>query len=242
MAEENQGGKQADGSPTPAVAGNQIPDSGGSQGASPASSQGQGDAQKREDYIPRERFDQVLESSKALERKVAELEAKTNQQTSGQRSWNQIPEGDLSYIVTHSSEYPEHAPAALSELRRRDREALKSEILGEVGVNEFRSINNEAFDPNTPLGQEVSKIMSSGRSQKEILSDVVELAKYRIGGSKSSADTRKKLIQNLQGASVMAPGADTLTTIPPPSFMDMPKADFAKVVEKVKLGEFNKGR
>ena len=239
MSDELQGGKQADGSPTPAVAGNQIPDStGGSQDASPVSSHGQGDAQKREDYIPRERFDQVLESSKALERKVAELEAKS-QQTAGQRSWQQMPEQDLNYIVTHSSEYPEHATGALSEIRRRDREALKSEILGEVGVNEFRSTNNDAFDSNTPLGQEVSKIMSSSRSQKEILSDVVELAKYRIGGNKAGADTRKKLIQNLQGASVMAPGADTQSATPPPSFMDMPKADFAKVVEKVKLGEFN---
>lgn len=69
MTEDLQGGKQADGSPTSAAAGSQIPDnSGGSQDASPASSQGQGDVQ-RENYIPRERFDQVLESSKAWKEK-----------------------------------------------------------------------------------------------------------------------------------------------------------------------------
>ena len=240
MDDELQGGKQADESPASAAAGSQIPGStGGTKDASPASSQDQGDDQKRSEFIPRERFDQILESAKVLEAKVAELEAKT-QQPSGQRSWQQIPENDLQYIVTHSSEYPDHAPAALSELRRRDRETLKTEILGEVGLNDFRSSNNDAFDSNTPLGREVSRIMASNRPQKEILSDVVELAKYRIGGTKSASDARKKLVNNLSSANVMAPGSDTQNQTPPPSFMSMPKDDFRKYVEDIKLGEFKK--
>ena len=241
MAEELQGGKQADVSPTPAAAGSLTPDnSGGNTGGSPSPSTDQGNGQQRSEFIPRERFDQVLETTKALEAKVAELEGKSRQQASGQRTWEQIPEQDLNYIVTHSSEYPEHSPAALAELRRRDRETLKSEILGEVGVSELRSTNNEAFDPNTPLGKEVAKIMSQGRSQKDTLQDVIELANYRIGGNKQAANARTKLVQNMQSASVLAPGADNQTNIAPPSFMSMPKDDYRKYVESIKLGEFKK--
>ena len=241
MAEDLQGGKQADGSPTPAAAGSLIPDnSGGNTGGSPSPSTDQGNGQQRSEFIPRERFDQVLETTKALEAKVAELEGKSRQQTSGQRTWEQIPEQDLNYIVTHSSEYPEHSQGALVELRRRDKETLKSEILGEVSVSELRSTNNEAFDPNTPLGKEVSKIMAQNRPQKEILSDVIELANYRIGGNKQAANARTKLVQNMQSASVLAPGADSQTSLAPPSFMDMPKAEFSKFVEGIKLGGFKK--
>src|SRR3972149_3887639 len=225
--EEPQGGKQPETPPASGAAGSQTPDTGGKTDASPASQ----DGQQRSEFIPRERFDQVLEAQRALEAKVAD---------SGTRTWDKIPEGDLQYIVTHSNEYPEHATAALQELRRRDRDMLKSEILGEVGINEFKSTNNEAFDPNTPLGKEVAKIMSSNRQQKDVLSDVVELANYRIGGNKSAANARTKLIQNMQSASVMAPGSDGQTNTPPPSFMDMPKAEYNKYVENVKLGEFKK--
>lgn len=241
MAEELQGGKQAVASPAPAAAGSQIPDNtGGNTGGSPSPSNDQGNGQQRSEFIPRERFDQVLETTKALEAKVAELEGKSRQQTQGQRTWEQIPEQDLNYIVTHSSEYSEHAPGALAELRRRDREALKSEILGEVGVSELRSANSEAFDPDTPLGKEVAKITSQHRSQKDVLSDVVELAKYRIGGNKQAADARTRLVQSMQSASVLAPGADTQTNVAPPSFMTMPREDFKKYVESIKLGGFKK--
>ena len=82
--------------------------------------------------------------------------------------------------------------------------------------------------------------MSSNRQQKDVLSDVVELANYRIGGNKAAANARTKLIQNMQSASVMAPGSDGQTNTPPPSFMDMPKAEYNKYVENVKLGEFKK--
>ena len=241
MAEDLQGGKPADASPAPAAAGSQTPDnSGGSTGGSPSPSTDQTQGQQRSEFIPRERFDQVLETTRALEAKVAELEGKTRQQTSGQRTWEQIPEQDLNYIVTHSGEYPDHAPAALAEIRRRDRSALKSEIMGEVGVSELRSGNSEAFDPGTPLGKEVAKIMTQNRPQKEILSDVIELAKYRIGGNNNASSARTKLVQNMQSASVLAPGSDNQTQTAPPSFMSMPKDDFRKYVESIKLGEFKK--
>ena len=234
--EEPQGGKQPETPPASGAAGSLTPDTGGKIDASPASQ----DGQQRSEFIPRERFDQVLEAQRALEAKVAEFETQKRQTDAGTRTWDKIPEGDLQYIVTHSNEYPEHATPALAELRRRDREILKSEILGEVGINEFKSTNNEAFDPNTPLGKEVAKIMSSNRQQKDVLSDVVELANYRIGGNKAAANARTKLIQNMQSASVMAPGSDGQTNMPPPSFMDMPKAEYNKYVENIKLGEFKK--
>src|SRR3990170_1756050 len=234
--EEPQGGKQPETPPASGAAGSLTPDTGGKIDASPASQ----DNQQRSEFIPRERFDQVLEAQRALEAKVAEFEAQKRQADSGTRTWDKIPEGDLQYIVTHSSEYPEHATAALQELRRRDRDMLKSEILGEVGINEFKSTNNEAFDPNTPLGKEVSKIMSQNRPQKEILADVVELANYRIGGNKTAANSRTKIIQKIQTSSLMAPGVNGQTNTPPPSFMDMPKAEYNKYVENVKLGEFKK--
>lgn len=233
MAEELQGGKSPDVSPASGAVGDVTPNTGGNPDVSPAS-------KDRSEFIPRERFDQVLESTKALEAKVAELESKNKQSDSGQRSWQQVPEQDLQYIATHSSEYPEHATGALSELRRRDREVLKSEILGEVGMTEFKSTNNEAFDANTPLGREVSKIMASNRSQKEVLADVVELAKHRLGGNKSATDARKQLVQNMQAAGVSTPGADSQTQVSPPSFMTMPKDDFRKYVDSIRLGEFKK--
>ena len=234
--EEPQGGKQPETPPASGAAGSLTPDTGGTIVVTPATQ----DGQQRSEFIPRERFDQVLEAQRALEAKVAEFETQKRQTDAGTRTWDKIPEGDLQYIVTHSNEYPEHATPALAELRRRDREILKSEILGEVGINEFKSTNNEAFDPNTPLGKEVAKIMSSNRQQKDVLSDVVELANYRIGGNKAAANARTKLIQNMQSASVMAPGSDGQTNTPPPSFMDMPKAEYNKYVENVKLGEFKK--
>src|SRR3972149_2029901 len=221
--EEPQGGKQPETPPASGAAGSLTPDTGGKIDASPASQ----DGQQRSEVIPRERFDQVLEAQK-------------KQADSGTRTWDKIPEGDLQYIATHSNEYPEHATAALQELRRRDRDMLKSEILGEVGINEFKSTNNVAFAPNSPLGKEVGKIKSANQKQKDVLSDVVELANYRIGGNKAAANARTKLIQNMQSASVMAPGSDGQTNTPPPSFMDMPKAEYNKYVENVKLGEFKK--
>ena len=236
MLDDKEGGNQVSGSPPDAAAGSQTPDkSGGIPDVSPASTQGQGEGQRSE-FIPRERFDQVLETAKALEAKVLELERRT----STQRTWADMPDTDLNYIITHSSEYPDHASAALSEIRSRDRAAMKSEILGEVGISDFKSTNSDAFDSTTPLGKEVAKIIAVNRSQKDILADVVELAKYRTGANHSASDARMKLVQNMQSANVSAPGSDGITQTPPPSFMSMPKSEFTDYVNKVRLSEFDK--
>src|SRR3972149_10118375 len=105
--EEPQGGKQPETPPASGAAGSQTPDTGGKTDASPVSQ----DGQQRSEFIPRERFDQVLEAQRALEAKVAEFEAQKKQADSGTRTWDKIPEGDLQYIATHSNEYPEHATA-----------------------------------------------------------------------------------------------------------------------------------
>src|SRR3990167_7916675 len=131
MLDDKEGGNQVSGSPPDAAAGSQTPgNSGGIPDVSPASTHGQGEGQRSE-FIPRERFDQVLETAKALEAKVLELERRT----STQRTLADMPDTDLNYIITHSSEYPDHASAALNEIRSRDRAAMKAEILGEVGIS-----------------------------------------------------------------------------------------------------------
>src|SRR3990172_7975495 len=231
MLVEKEGGNQVSGSPRDAAAGSQTPDkSGGIPDVSPASTQGQGEGQRSE-FIPRERFDQVLETAKALE---------LERRTSTQRTWADMPDTDLNYIITHSSEYPDHASAALNEIRSRDRAAMKAEILGEVGISDFKSTNSDAFDSTTPIGKEVAKIIAVNRSQKDILADVVELAKYRTGANHSASDARTKLVQNMQSANVSAPGSDGITKTSPPSFMSMPKSEFTDYVNKVRLGEFDK--
>lgn len=193
------------------------------------------------EIIDPQRIDQIAQVNEQLQARVAELEKKPqsqSQSSSAFRGWDTVSEQDLEYIVTHPAEYPDHVAGAFKEVRKRDREAIKTEVSGEVGVQNFRSRNQEAFDPVTPLGKEVTKILGQNRSQEDVLSDVIELAQHRIGGNKAGEKARKQVIDNLKAADTHIPGSDTLHQSAAPSFMDMPKADFEKEVQKVKLKTF----
>ncbi len=193
-----------------------------------------------EEIIDPQRIEQIARTNEELQQKVSELEKKTQaSQTQGPtKGWDTVSDRDLEYVIAHPSEYPEHAQGALSELRKRDRESVKAELSTELGTSDFMSKNKEAFDPNTPLGKEVQKILSQNRKQPEVLADVIELAQHRLGNSKTKQEGRKEVLDALKAAGAHTPGAEGITTPSAPSFMDMPKADFENEVQKVKMKAF----
>ena len=194
---------------------------------------------EKQPIIDEERINSVLQANEQLQQRVTELEKKPTQSPSIQtRGWDQVSERDLEYIVTHPNDYPDHTQGALSELRKRDRESIRTELSGEIGTQTFMTSHKEAFDQNTPLGQEVTKILKQNRSQPEVLSDVIELAKHRIEGGKKGKDARQQVVNALKASDAHAPGSETITTESKPSFMDMPKAEFEKELQGVKMKTF----
>ena len=187
--------------------------------------------------IADERIDQVLQTTQDLKQQVSQLEKKQAQPPQD-RGWGQVSERDLEYIVGHPADYPDHVQGAFSEIRRRDRESIMTEVSSKIGTEGFMSQNKEAFDQNTPLGKEVGKILSQNRTQPDVLSDVIELAQHRIGGGKEKEKGRNQVINALKAADAHTPGSETITAPSAPSYMDMPKADFENEVQKVKLKTF----
>ena len=124
------------------------------------------------------------------------------------------------------------------QLRKRDRVATKAEISSEIGSNQVMEQHKEAFDPSTPIGAEVAKILGHTNNQKDILTDVIELAKYRIEGVSAEEKGRKKTVDALKAATAHTPGAEGAAITAPPSFIDMPKDQFEKEIEKVKMKGF----
>lgn len=185
-----------------------------------------------------DRLDQIMEAVNELRETKPEP---TRESPTGQiTSWDQVSDQDLEYVVTHQSEYPQHVGAAFKEIRKRDANKIKSELASELGYQSFVDSNPEIFDPKSPTGKEIAKIMQQGRSQKDIMRDVVELAKYRTGAVDNEKKGRKKVVDALKSDGAHTPGSETVTEPPAPSFMDMPKEDFENQVAKVKLKAFNK--
>ena len=187
-----------------------------------------------------ERIDQILEANQQLQQRVDDLEVNSEPVPASPpgRTWNTVPEKDLEYVVTHPNEYPDHVQAAFSELRTRDRDAIKSEMSSELQTQGFMDQNKAEFDPNTPIGKEVAKIMGKNRNSNEVLSDVIELAKFRTSGNKADVKARKKVVTALQDADAHTPGSGIIAEKTAPSFIDMPKDDFENEVQKIKLKTF----
>lgn len=192
------------------------------------------------EIIPDERIDRIVEANEALQEKVASLEKKSQQTVvpGSVNTWDTVSDRDLEYVITHQAEYPDHAQAALSEIRKRDKSAITTQLSVDLGTQGFVSENKEAFDINTPMGKEVAKILKQNRAQPEVLSDVVELAKYRTGANKKGNEERKQVVDALKSADTHTPGADSLQAPSVPSFMDMPKEDFEDEAQKVRMKTF----
>lgn len=202
--------------------------------------QTQGSA-KQDPLIDPKRVEQLEQVNQQLSQKLNELEStvsKTSQRQQSGQTWETVSDRDLQYIVTHPIDYPDHASAALEELRKRDRAAIRSELVSEFGSSQVREQNPEAFDPTTPVGKEVAKILARDRGQRDILTDVIELAKFRIEGASSEEKGRKKTVDALKAASAHAPGSESSAITPPPSFLEMPKDEFQKHLESVKMKGF----
>lgn len=184
------------------------------------------------------RVAQLERSSEELALKVTQLEQKNARPAQPGATWDAVSDRDLQHIITHPIEYPDHATPAFEEFRKRERVAIKAEISSEFGTSQVKEQNKEAFDPNDPLGKEVAKILSRDRGQKDILTDVIELAKYRIEGSSGEEKGRKKTVDAMRAATAHAPGSEGSTITPPPSFMEMPTDQFEKELERVKMKGF----
>lgn len=191
--------------------------------------------------IDPKRVEHLEQVNQQLSQKLNELEStvsKTSQRQQSAQTWETVSDRDLQYIFTHPIDYPDHATAAFQEFQRRERAAIKMEMASEFESAQVREQNPEAFDPTTPVGKEVAKILARGRGQKDIITDVIELAKYRIEGVSSEEKGRKKTVDALKAASAHAPGSEGAAAIPPPSFMEMPKDEFQKHLESVKMKGF----
>ena len=67
---------------------------------------------------------------------------------------------------------------------------------------------------------------------------MISLAKYRIEGVSAEEKGRKKTVDALKAATAHTPGAEGAAITAPPSFIDMPKDQFEKEIEKVKMKGF----
>src|SRR3972149_593953 len=177
------------------------------------------------------RVEALEQVNQDLVRQMGELKStitKTEEAKQSGQTWDKIPDDKLEYVGTHPLEYPQHATAALQEIRRRDKAAIRSEILAEVGQGQIMEQHKEAFDPKTPIGQEVSKILARNRNQKDILSDVIELAQHRIEGSSGKEKGRKETVDALISATTQAPVRVGPGAMAPPSSFETPKEQFEK--------------
>lgn len=224
MPEERSGGTPE--SPT----GN---DSGGTTSSSPGGGQGQPNEPSREQYIPRERFDEVNERLRQAE---LELQQRSQPQPTagGARRWEDLSREELDYIVTHPDEYGQHMSAAIRERDRRLEDGIMSRVNDLVGAATYKMAHPEAFSVDTPLGREVARLMSN-RPHAEVLKDVIELAKMRISAPERDSQTREQIAVNLAAASANPPGTATGTAPVPPAPMDQSKDDFEASVKSVKL-------
>lgn len=201
-------------------------------------------AQKKDQpIIDPARVEELLETNAQLQTRVSELEKTTKKTvTSAQpKGWDQVQDNDLEYIITHPTEYPDHVQGAFKELRQRDRASVKNEVTIEANRSQFMGQHKEAFDPNSPLGKEVGKILGQngqGRAESDVLADVVELAQLRMEKGKGEKKGRQDVVNNLKAANAHSPGSDSINELPAPSFMDMPKDEFEKQVQKVKMKSF----
>src|SRR3990172_5571046 len=184
MADEVTGGT---GATPPAV---KAGETGGTGTAAPAV--------KKEEFIPRERFEEVLSTTKTLREEIDALK-NAAASTLKPKGWGDVPYSDRDYIVTHPTEYPEHAASALQERDNRLSERLTNKAVETLGVQELIAKNSEAFNPDTPLGKEVAKILGT-KSQRDVYESVIELAKLRQEKGNSASAARTQVVNNLKTA------------------------------------------
>lgn len=104
----------------------------------------------------------------------------------------------------------------------------------QFALQNVQSQNPEAFDQNTPLGREVSKILGQ-QSYAENLKAVIELAKFKTNKDNLSSKARKKMVENIKTATETVHGSDD-NKQENTSYMDMDKKDFFAELNKIKMG------
>lgn len=187
----------------------------------------------KEQFIPRERFEEVLSTTKSLREEIDALK-ESAASTSRPKGWGDVSDGDLDYIVTHPTDYPEHATSALQERDKRLSDRLTNKAIETLGIQSLIAENAEAFNPDTPLGREVSKILGT-KSQKEVYQSVIELAKLRQGNGQTASAARTEVVNNLKTALAPSGGAEAPSTSGPTDYSNMSDADFRSLMMKVKL-------
>lgn len=189
---------------------------------------------------PGEKAEGVVEKLTAEElvdkaaEKFQSIKSQSVQAASGQRGWSDLSDQEISHILANPNQYQGYIPGAIAENNRR----IENSVLGKVEMafelKTAQAKDADAFDPNTPLGKEVSKIVAK-KSYGEVLSDAIELAAYRTGKNKNSVIAGKKILNNLKAASTMGGGTDSTEAAKIQSPSTMSKADFNEIVKQTKL-------
>lgn len=228
------GGNEREAPPASHTGGTPAPPAGG-QASAPQSDE----STSREAMIPRERFDEVKAKADELEAKLAELQARAEapSRTEAPKTWAEVPDETLNSIVANPLKYPEHFAAALAERDRRMELRIVDKATSALTVQQLQLKEAEAFNPATPLGREVKRILAAGRTDAEYLQDAIELARYRLTGVKpSQGTTPSQLAANLANALQTPPGGTKPDSPPPPNWADMSRDEFEKRREAVLLG------
>src|SRR3990167_10808856 len=150
------------------------------------------------------------------------------------RSWAEVSDQELTSVLANPDQYKPYMAGAIGENNRRLRESILEEVGQAMEIKSTMSENKEAFDPNTPIGKKIQKIIGK-KTNAQILRDAIELASYRQGKGKSGKKDVEKIIDGIKAASHITPGVDSKTNIETPSPAAMKKAEFENMVKSVKL-------
>ena len=231
MADTPTGGNPGEAPPASPSGGTPAPPAGG-QAAAPQS------ADLREGMIPRERFDEVQAKVSELEQRLADTESRANArpQDGQARTWSDVPEETINTIVSNPIKYQEHYAGAMAERDRRMEVRILGKDTNAMTLEQLRGREGEAFNPGSVLGKEVQRIIQAGRSDAEYMQDAIELAKFRMTQKPPNGAPTSTLAANLATALQTPPGGTSTPSAPPPNWVDMPKEEFDKRREAVKLG------
>ena len=150
------------------------------------------------------------------------------------RSWAEVSDQELTSVLANPDQYKPYLAGAIAENNRRLRESILEEVGQAMEIKSTMSENKEAFDPNTPMGKEIQKIIGK-KTNAQILRDAIELASYRQGKGRAGKKDVEKIIDGIRSASHITPGTDSKTNIETPSPAAMKKGEFENMVKSVKL-------
>ena len=238
MTDSPTGGNNAGAPPASASGGTSAPPADGTAAApQPAGAP----SSPREEMIPRPRFDEVNQDNERLRQENERLAAQARtaqQQPTGQPArWEQLPDETVRAVLANPIKYADHHAAALAEWERRLTSRVTSQASQAVSAQAVKDANPDAFDATKPLGREVARLLDPNRPQGDVLRDVIDFAKFKLGQPSRPGTPNQALAANLTNALETPPGGTGAPPgAPPIDWLNLPEAEFRQRQSDILMG------